>query len=438
MVAEQISRVPPERRFVSYGRVLAVSGLTLTVVGLKAAIGDLCWVVRRDKVRLPAQVEAFSPGGRLLLTSYQDVRGLEAGCLVFRSGRNLLMPVGPGLLGRVLDGLARPLDGGPPIDGSWRPIEPRPIAPLERLPVTEPLWTGIRVIDGLLTVGVGQRVGIFAGAGLGKTVLVRSILDGMSADVAVVALIGERGREIAEFYQSLAPSALRRSVLVAATSDSPAAMRVKAVDVASAAAEDFRDRGLSVVLVVDSLTRVAMARREVAVEAGELPSARGYTPSVFHLLPRILERAGRVGAGAITGLYTVLLDSDDPTDPIGDAVRGILDGNIYLSRELAERHHFPAVDVSRSLSRVMAQVVGGDHQRAARLARRVMADLGRSEQLVRTGLYQPGSDPALDRALLLQDDLRAWLIQAEGERSPAETMLGRLKAIVGEGEAEHA
>ncbi|NMP23550.1 FliI/YscN family ATPase [Sulfobacillus harzensis] len=426
----RIERIPADRRFQRFGRIEAVRGLSVVSRGPRAAIGEILWLMDGDREVTMLEVSGFLSEGRLLLTPYGDLTGLRQGMMVRATGRRLRVPVGTGLLGRVVDGTGAPLDGKPPLTTRREEITPAPIAPLERKPIDAPLWTGIRTIDGILTLGRGQRVGIFAGAGVGKTTLLQQMLEGTSADVAVVALIGERGREISEFYHALAAEALARTAIIAATSDSPAILRLRAMDTAFRVAEAFRQEGRDVMMVVDSLTRVAMAQSEVGLESGELAAVRGYTPSVFHLLPRVLERAGRVGQGSITGIFTVLLDSDDPTDPIGDAVRGILDGNLYLDRRLAERDHFPAIDVLKSLSRVMPDVTEKSHQRLASRVRRVLARLDKSADLVMLGAYHPGSDPILDACLRIEPDLTGWMTQAVDEFCTPEETLASLEEIL--------
>jgi flagellum-specific ATP synthase len=287
-----------------------------------------------------------------------------------------------------------------------------------------------------LTLGKGQRIGIFAGAGVGKTTLLHQLMAGARAEVVVAALIGERGREVSAFYAEMDQALRRRTVLIAATSDTPALMRVRAAEAALTVAEAFRDQGRDVLLVMDSLTRVAMAQREQGLASGEIGSMRGYTPSVFHLLPRLLERAGRTRTGSITGIFTILLEADDPTEPVGDAVRGILDGAIYLSRDLAQRQHFPAVDVLASLSRTMDDVVSPQHLQLAKEARRILAVLAEGRDLVELGAYHPGSNPALDHALAVEDGLRRWLRQDLGEWSEPEAALASLHSALGGDEGE--
>lgn len=450
IATEDIRRILPERRFWRYGTIESVRGLSVIAKGPDAAIGEILWLLQSERSRggkpassleigMMLEVSGFLPEGRLILNPYGEVTGIRQGMLVVSSGRRLTVPVGRGLLGRVVDGVGNPMDGEPTPWSKRVEITPEPISPLARRPIDTPLWTGIRAIDGLLTLGRGQRVGIFAGAGVGKTTLLQQMLAGTTADVAVVALIGERGREIAEFYHQVDPAALAKTVIVAATSDSPAIMRLRAMDTAFRVAEGYRAAGLDVMLVVDSLTRVALAQSEVGLESGEIAAVRGYTPSVFHLLPRILERAGRVGDGTITGIFTVLLDSDDPTDPIGDAVRGILDGNLYLSRMLAERGHFPAVDVLKSLSRIMPEVVSPEHLQVALTVRRILARLDKNVDLVALGAYHPGTDPVLDACLRLEKPLNDWLSQGMDEFQQPEHAATLLQALLaGEPEAEMA
>ena len=425
-----IAAIAPNRRFRRFGRIESVRGLSVISRGPEAAIGELLWLVDGGRRLMALEVSGFLAQGRLLLTPYGELDGIRQGMMLVSSGGRLKVPIGRGLLGRAIDGVGKPIDGRPALLSRQVEIGREVIHPLDRKPISEPLWTGIRAIDGLLTLGRGQRVGIFSGAGVGKTTLLRQMLAGSTADVAVVGLIGERGREISEFYHELEEEALKKTVIVAATSDSPAIQRLRAMDTTFRIAEVFRSQGLDVMLVVDSLTRVALAQSEVGLESGEIASVRGYTASVFHMLPRILERAGRVGGGTITGLFTVLLDSDDPADPIGDAVRGILDGNLYLSRSLAERDHFPAIDVLKSLSRVMPDIVDLTHQRLASRARRVLARLDQNADLVALGAYHPGTDAVLDAALRVQPHLNAWLQQGEREFTDAEALLQSLQYLL--------
>ena len=424
-----MARVAPWRYL---GRVSEVKGLNIVAEGLPLAVGEM--VVVDTDPPVEAEVVGFVSEHRTFLLPYDELSGVRAGTPVWSQGRPASVPVGDFVLGRVLDGLGRPLDGGHGVLGPHRPLSRKPLSPLLRRPVVEPLSTGVRAIDGLLTLGRGQRVGIFAGAGVGKTTLLQMVLRGIQTPVAVLALVGERGREVAEFCQSLDPSTRSRTVVIAATSEAPALMRLRVSEVAMTIAENFRDRGIDVLLVFDSLTRVAMAQREVGLQSGEIASVRGYTPSVFHMLPRLLERAGRTKLGSITGLYTVLLDSDDPNDAVGDAVRGILDGHYYLSRDLAEGHHFPAIDIPRSLSRIMPDLVDPDHDQCATMARQALARLERSKDLISLGAYQPGTDRDLDFALDKERALRQWLDQEVSDWTPPQESLKRLHQILSDEE----
>ncbi len=423
-----ISRAP---MFRYQGNIEEVKGLSILAAGLPVGIGEMV-VIGAAARAVDAEVVGVLSNHRVYLLPYEEIDGIRSGTPVWSGRRQATVPVGDLVLGRILDGLGRPLDGAGPIRGRSRALRRAAASPLQKRPITEKLATGVRAVDGLLTLGRGQRVGIFAGAGVGKTTLLNMLLRGTDTPIAVVALVGERGREVAEFCQGLDASTRARTVVIAATSEAPALMRLKVSDVAMSIAEDFRDRGTDVLLVLDSLTRVAMAQREVGLQSGEIASMRGYTPSVFQLLPRLLERAGRTERAAITGLYTVLLDSDDPNDAVGDAARSILDGHYYLARELAEGHHFPAIDIPRSLSRVMPDIIDSDHARVARLARQSLARLERSKDLVSLGAYQPGTDEQLDFALDKEEALRQWLDQPESEWTAPEEGVQALGRLLGE------
>ncbi|MCY0864710.1 MAG: FliI/YscN family ATPase [Sulfobacillus sp.] len=429
-LTDRIDRLPANARFRPFGRIEAVRGLTVISRGPDAAIGEVCRLEDSRVAPLALEVVGFLPEGRLLLTPYGELKGVRPGMMITATRHQLKVPVGRSLLGRLIDGTGQPLDNRPLWFSERIEVTREAISPLMRAPITTPLWTGVRVIDALLTLGRGQRLGIFAGAGVGKTTLLQQILRGVTADVAVVGLIGERGREIAEFYHQLPPTARQRTVIVAATSDSPAIMRLRALDTTFQIAETFRQEGQDVILVLDSLTRVALAQSEVGLMGGELPAVRGFTPSVFHLLPRILERAGRFQTGSITGIFTVLLDGDDPTDPIGDAVRGILDGNLYLSRTLAEAHFFPAIDILHSLSRLMPDVVDAAHWTLAGRVRRILATLEKFSDVVALGAYQAGTDPVLDGALAIKPQLDRWARQGLEDNTPPDEALAGLEAII--------
>jgi FliI/YscN family ATPase len=334
--------------------------------------------------------------------------------------------VGEAMLGRVIDALGRPLDGGPPIRATEHyPLHPPSLNPMARDPVAEPLGTGVRAMDGLLTVGRGQRIGLFGGSGVGKSTLMGMLTRGTAADVVVMALVGERGREVRGFIEhDLGPEGLQRSVVVVSTSDNPPLLRLRAAYTATSVAEYFRDRGLNVLLLMDSVTRFAMAQREVGLAAGEPPTSKGYPPSVFALLPTLLERAGALrGKGSITAMYTVLVDGDDHNEPIADAVRSILDGHVVLSRDLASRHHYPPIDILQSVSRTMPDVTTPEHRQAAANVRGWMAAIRDSEDLVSVGAYVEGSNPRIDEARAKRDAIEAFL------RQPAEMMCAFPDAI---------
>lgn len=403
-----------------HGQVVQVIGLTVESIGPDVRIGELCTIFpSRDAPPVRAEVVGFRHN-RVLLMPLGELGAVGPGCDVVATGQPLTAPTGPQLLGRVLNGLGEPIDDGPPLHAVPRvPVDRAPPSPLERPPVAEPVGVGVRVIDGLLTVGRGQRVGIFAGSGVGKSTLLGMVARNTEADVNVIALIGERGREVRAFLErDLGPEGLARSVVVVATSDQPALIRIKGALVATAIAEAFRDQGRDVMLLMDSVTRYAMALREVGLAVGEPPTTKGYTPSVFAALPRLLERAGTSAAGTITAFYTVLVDGDDLNDPIADAVRGILDGHIVLDRALANRGHFPAVDVLASTSRVMRDIVSADHMRAAENVRRVLALHKDAEDLLQIGAYKRGTNRELDIALQHIEAVRRFTRQSPDEAAP--------------------
>ncbi|MFN3596093.1 MAG: FliI/YscN family ATPase [Rubricoccaceae bacterium] len=400
---------------VRYGRIRSVVGLLVEATGLDAAIGDVCYLhegTAPGARRVKAEVVGVRAGTSVLIP-LDETAGLRAGGLVEPARLPLSVGVGRALLGRVIDAGGRPLDGRGPIRVTdQQPVSCDPPSPLSRRLISEPLPTGVRVLDALLTLGRGQRLGIFAGSGVGKSTLLGMIARRAQAHVNVIALIGERGREVREFVEdTLGEEGLARSVVVAVTGDQAAMSRVKGASVAMAIAEFFRDAGQDVLLMMDSVTRVAMAQREIGLAVGEPPTTRGYTPSVFALLPRLLERAGPGAAGTITGIFTVLVDGGDLDEPVADAVRGILDGHVVLSRTLAGSGHFPAVDVLQSVSRVMPRVAPPEAVRAAEEARRVLAAYARVEDLLRVGAYERGQDPETDRAVALHGPLMRFLRQ---------------------------
>lgn len=424
------------------GRVAQVVGLTIEARGLDCQIGEVCDIRMGAPIQrgpgaahvesaagLPAEVVGFRDE-RTLLMPLGEMTGIQPGSAVLPRRSVLRAPVGLGLLGRVIDGLGKPIDGRGPLNVTDNaPIYAAAPNPMSRQPIAAPLITGVRAIDGLLTVGKGQRMGIFAGSGVGKSTLLGAIARSTSSDVAVIALVGERGRELQEFIErDLGKLGLARSVVVVATSDQPALVRLKCAYVATTIAEHFRDQGLDVTLMMDSVTRFAMAQREVGLAIGEPPASKGYTPSVFALLPRLLERAGNGARGSITGFYTVLVEGDDFNEPICDAVRGILDGHILLTRELAQRNHYPAIDVLKSISRVMSSVTEQDHRADAGVVRRLLATYDKARDLVNIGAYVKGSDPEIDAALDALPALMAFLQQGI-EFAPLDETRGKMRAI---------
>ena len=412
------------------GVVEKVSGLLIESKGPPAGVGDFCEIQTRAGGSDRTQVIGFRDG-RILSLPLEETGGLQAGDTLCTRRREARVGVSTALLGRVLDGFAMPMDGGPPITPeAYYDLYAAPPGPLEREPISDPLVTGIRSIDSLLTCGRGQRIGIFGGSGVGKSTLLGSLLKHHNADVAVLALVGERNREVRDFIErELGPEGLRRSVLVVATSDRPSPLRVRACFVALAVAEYFRDQGANVLLVADSVTRLAMAQREIGLAGGEPPSQKGYTPSVFYLLPKIFERAGNFKRGSITAFFTVLVEGDDMNEPIADAVRGILDGHIVLSRQLGQRGHYPAIDVLQSVSRLATRVGAAEQVAAAQRVRECLALLQSTEDLIRIGAYAAGSNPQLDVALALQQQIGCFLRQAPGEVSPMDETVSRLRQL---------
>lgn len=399
------------------GRVERVVGLTFEIAGVDVAIGDAVRVGPPDRPMM-GEVVAIDDGSAVAMP-LGELHGLRAGDPVEATGGALTVPVGQELLGRVLDGLGRPLDDGPSLaDLERADISGEPPHPLRRPTVSQPLHLGVRVLDTLVPVGRGQRIGIMAGSGVGKSSLMSMIVRGTDADVSVVALIGERGREVREFIErDLGPEGLARSVVVVATSDAPALVRLRAAFAATRIAEWFRDQGAHVNLLMDSLTRFSMAQREIGLSAGEVPATRGYPPSVFALMPRLLERAGASEHGSITGIYTVLVEGDDLNDPIGDTARSILDGHIALSRRLASAGHFPTVDVLESISRVAPAVTTPEQQQLATQLRRLLAAHRDAKDLIEIGAYVTGTNPLVDEAVMRHDAIDAFLRQGMGEVS---------------------
>ncbi len=427
---ETVERTDPIRLT---GRVVEIIGLVIESRGPAVSVGDVCLIEGlRGGRRVQAEVVGFR-GERVLLMPLGRLGGIAAGASVAASGRPLRVPVGHELLGRVLDGLGRPIDGlGPTGARRTRPLAAEPPNPLTRRRISEPMATGIRSIDALLTCGRGQRVGIFSGSGVGKSILLGMIARSSEADLNVIALVGERGREVRDFIEKdLGEDGLRKSVVVAVTSDQAALVRLKGAFLATTIAEYFRDLGLNVMLMMDSLTRVAMAQREIGLAVGEPPATKGYPPSVFALLPRLLERSGTSSLGSITGLYSVLVEGDDMNEPVADAARSILDGHISLSRKLATENHYPAVDVLDSVSRVMIDVVSREHQDIAARVREVLATYREAEDLINIGAYVAGSNPRIDFALEKMDAIRSFLKQPIDERTGYDETSRQLRSLLG-------
>lgn len=414
------------------GKVTQVIGLVIECKGPHVSIGELCYVSSRfpGVEPIPAEVVGFREGN-VLLMPVGEMQGIGPGCEVVSAQHVLKVKVGEELLGRVLDGLGNPMDGkGPLLCKDEYPLQADPPPPLDRPRIHEPLYVGVRAIDGLITMGSGQRIGIMAGSGVGKSTLLSMIARNTEADISVIALVGERGREVRDFIErDLGEEGLKRSVVVVATSDKPALVRIKGAMTATAIAEYFRDKGHKVVLMMDSVTRFAMAQREVGLTVGEPPATKGYTPSVFALLPRLLERAGTSNKGSITGIYTVLVDGDDMNEPIADAVRSILDGHIVLSRNIAAQNHFPAIDVLSSVSRVMGDVVTKEHNNSARNMRALMAVYKEAEDLIHIGAYVKGSSEKIDEAVEKIDSINEFLCQGIFEADNFQQTVEKLESI---------
>ena len=369
---------------------------------------------------------------KIYLMPFQQVQGIGYGCAVTTKGEKLTIQVSDALIGRTIDPLGRPIDGGPALPkGISTPIIRNPENPMDRPPISEVIELGVKAIDGLLTIGKGQRMGIFAGSGVGKSTLMGMIARNVRADVNVIALVGERGREVLEFLErDLGPEGIQRSVLVVATSDQPALMRLKCAHTATAVAEYFKDQGMDVLLMMDSLTRFAMAQREIGLSTGEAPVARGYTPSIYYELPKLLERSGNFKNGSITGIYTVLVEGDDTNEPIADTVRSIIDGHIILSRKIASRNHYPAIDVLNSLSRLMSGIADREHKNAAGKLRSMLAIYKENEDLISIGAYKAGNNPELDSALEHMKKINDFLVQKVEEPSSFDETLRLLAESV--------
>ena len=414
------------------GKIENIVGMSIEASGGRGAVGDICRIYSAESnSQVLAEVVGFK-SDRMLLMPYQNMNGLAPGSFVRNTGRRLRLQVGDFLRGRIINAMGKPIDGLEPFpEGDSYYVDSPYINPLTRPPIRERVDFGVRAIDSTLTIGKGQRIGIFAGSGVGKSTLMGMIAKNVKTDINVIALVGERGREVLEFVQKdLGEEGMRRSVLVVATSDQPAMLRMKCPSVATAIAEYFRDQGKDVLLMMDSLTRFAMAQREIGLAVGEPPVARGYTPSIYAELPKLLERSGNFERGSITGVYTVLVEGDDTNEPIADTVRGILDGHVVLSRKLANANHFPAIDVSASISRLMVEIVSPKHRELASKLRDILSVYEKNEDLLSIGAYKAGTNPRLDYAISKIDQINAFLMQGINESFSYAESLHQLESIL--------
>lgn len=438
LLGTYFSRLRQRSPLVWRGRVVEATGQTIESEGPPSSVGECCEVHDASGVVHAAEVIGFRGTGVVSMT-LDAAAGIRYGDFVFAMGETPRIEVGEGLIGRVLNATGQPIDGGrPPVLQSMLPLESAAPAPLEREPIRDPLGTGIRAIDGLLAVGRGQRVGIFGGSGVGKSTLIGMMTRNSDADLIVVGLVGERGREVGEFLEhSLGPEGRKRAVVLVSTSDQSPLLRIRAALAATSVAEYFARAGKNVLLVLDSLTRFAMAAREVGLAAGEPPTSRGYTPSVFNRLARLVERAGNFRTGSITAFYTVLMEGDDLQDPLVDAVRSFLDGHVVLSRAMAADGWYPPVDILESISRLMPAIVTDEHRAAAAALRRMISVWARSEDLIRIGAYKPGSDEALDRAIRFRPAIREFLAQDARESTGFAQARSRLQELASQIEAKN-
>ena len=417
--------------FKRMGRVSKVVGLTVESIGPDAKLNDVCKIILRDKPgqHINAEVVGFKDN-RIILMPFENVDGIGPGCIVENTNESLKIKVSDELLGKTVDGLGVPTDGSVLHNFSRYPVEQAPPDPMDRVIINEILPLGVKAVDGLLTIGKGQRIGIFAGSGVGKSTLMGMFARNTKADINVIALIGERGREVREFIErDLGEEGMKRSVVVVATSDKPALIRNKAAKTATAIAEYFRDRGKDVLLMMDSLTRFSMAQREIGLASGEPPVTRGYPPSMYSEMPKLLERAGNSDVGSITGLYTVLVDGDDFNEPITDTARSILDGHIILSRKLAHKNHYPAIDILQSISRCMSQITDKHQKTLAGQLKNVMATYIEAEDLINIGAYKNGSNKNIDYAISKIDKVNEFLMQATDEKTSFEEEIQALEEV---------
>lgn len=415
------------------GKIENVIGMSMEASGGKTSIGDIVMIYNEEQNRqVPAEVVGFKDG-KIQLMTYDATSGITSGSFVRNTKRRLKVPVGDFLRGRIINALGEPIDGGEPFTAKqFYTVDSPYINPLSRPPIRERLEFGVKAIDGLNTIGKGQRIGIFAGSGVGKSTLMGMIAKNVKTDINVLALVGERGREVLEFVQKdLGEEGMSRSVLVVATSDQPAMLRMKCPLVATTIAEYFRDQGLDVLLMMDSLTRYAMAQREIGLAIGEPPIARGYTPSIYAEFPKLLERSGKFNRGSITGVYTVLVEGDDTNEPIADTVRGILDGHIVLSRQLANENHFPAIDIGASISRLMVEIVEPEHKELASRFRNMLGLYQKNADLISIGAYKKGTNAALDEAVAKFGQMNNFLMQGTKEAFTYEETVQLMKRMVG-------
>ena len=429
--AEKYLQLLDKQYYRSYGKVTKLVGLTMESVGPKARLNDLCKIyLDKDMTDfVMAEVVGFHES-RLILMPYDNTEGVGVGCIVENTGKPLAVPVGDELLGHTLDGIGRPTDCEELYLSKAYPVEAMPPDPMSREIISQVLPLGVKAVDGLITVGKGQRIGIFAGSGVGKSTLMGMFARNTKADINVIALIGERGREVREFIErDLGPEGMARSVVVVATSDKPALIRNKAAKTATAIAEYFRDQGKDVLLMMDSLTRFSMAQREIGLASGEPPVTRGYPPSVYAEMPKLLERAGTSDVGSITGLYTVLVDGDDMNEPITDTARSILDGHIMLDRKLGHKNHYPAIDILQSISRVMSSIASTEHKALAGKLKNVLATYNEAEDLINIGAYKNGSNPDSDYAIKKIRAVNTFLCQATDEKFLFEEELQLLEQV---------
>lgn len=433
---EKYEHLMHEPFYQKLGKVSKIVGLTIESIGPDAKLNDLCKIYSPDKSQtMFAEVVGFKDS-RVLLMPFENVDGIGPGCIVENTEKPLEVKVGNGILGHTLDGLGNPMEGDIVDLTDTYPVEAAPPDPMKRVIINQVLPLGVKAVDGLLTVGKGQRIGIFAGSGVGKSTLLGMFARNTKADINVIALIGERGREVREFIErDLGPEGMKRSVLVVATSDKPALIRNKAAKTATAIAEYFRDQGKDVLLMMDSLTRFSMAQREIGLASGEPPVTRGYPPSVYSEMPKLLERAGMSDKGSITGLYTVLVDGDDFNEPITDTARSILDGHIVLSRKLGQKNHYPAIDVLQSISRCMSQIVDKKHKQMAGRMKNVMATYNEAEDLINIGAYKSGSNRNIDYAIYKIDAVNKFLMQQTDEKFDFEDEVTQLSDIFADYEA---